>query len=100
MIDVWTKIKQSKGFYIRTYKKTLTFTLVSLGLNIVLILAIIYAYIHTPKRHFYATSGATPLIEMTQFELQPLNAPNASSEALLPPDPPDVNNEYREVPTV
>lgn len=93
MIGTWNKIKHGKGFYVSTYRKALTLTMGSLFLNILLILGIIYAYIQTPRTHFYATNGAIALMSITdqpeKYELQPLDQPNYSDQALLPPDPPD-----------
>lgn len=54
----------------------------SLLLNIALCVAISYRYFHQPEQQFYATNGVTaPML------LEPLDAPNNLSNALLPPDP-------------
>jgi len=59
---------------------------VSQAINVILCVFIAYSYFHQPERTFYATSGITPPIELT-----PMDTPNYSAEALLPPDP--VNDE-------
>lgn len=89
MIGVWNKIKQSKGFYVATYRRSLNFLMVSLMVNALLIAGIILAYLAIPKRHYYATNGAIALMAITPVELEPMDSPNNSSQALLPPDPPD-----------
>lgn len=82
--ESWNRIKQSKFFYIRNYRALLTLMLASLVLNVILCLLFFYAYINRPPIDFYATSGIAPPIELT-----PLDAPNTSDSALLPPDPTD-----------
>lgn len=82
----WNKIKQSKFFYVQIYRKVITAIVVSQAINVILCLGITYFYFNKPDRTFYATSGITPPIELT-----PMNKPNYSAEALLPPDP--VNDE-------
>lgn len=78
----WNKIKQSKFFYVMTYRKLLTSIIVFQALNVVLFLGIAFLYMKRPEPQYYATSGiALPIL------LEPIDAPNASSEALLPPDP-------------
>ena len=82
--STWNMIKASKFFYIRTYRALITCVLISAGLNVLLCIAVIYAFRHQPATTFYATSGETPPIE-----LKAMNSPNNTSEALLPPDPVD-----------
>lgn len=89
MIGAWNKIKLSKGFYINTYRRALKWLMFSLGFNVVLIVGIVFSYLNLPRVHFYATNGAIALMAIKPMELQPLDAPNYSSQALLPPDPPN-----------
>ena len=84
--ETWNTIKQSKSFYVRTYRMTGTLIIVSLLLNLLMGLIIYYLYFHQPARDFYATSGIIPPIK-----LKALDEPNNSPTALLPPDP--VNDE-------
>lgn len=86
----WNRIKQSKFFYVQIYRKVITVIVVSQAINVILCLGITYFYFNQPDRTFYATSGITPPIELT-----PMNKPNYSAEALLPPDP--VNDEGEKV---
>lgn len=90
--ETWDTIKQSKAFYIRTYRKGGTFVIVSLLVNLLLSLAIYYVHFHQPNPDFYATSGITPPIQLTA-----LNAPNDSSTPLLEPDP-ATEDETRVIP--
>jgi intracellular multiplication protein IcmM len=78
----WNRIKQSKFFYVRIYRKVSTWLILSLLLNVLLCFSLIYSYLHKPIRTYYATSGIT-----SPIELNALDAPNQTSEALLPPDP-------------
>ena len=80
----WTKIKRSKFFYVRMYRKAIVAIIVSQVCNIIFFLGIVYVHFNQPVRTFYATSGETPPIVLT-----PLATPNNSAEALLPPDPID-----------
>ncbi|KTC86357.1 type IVB secretion system protein IcmM/DotJ [Legionella brunensis] len=80
--ETWDTIKNSKAFYIRTYRKGATFVIVSLLINLLLSLAIYYVHFNQPDPDFYATSGITPPIMLT-----PLKTPNYSNTPLLEPDP-------------
>ena len=84
----WNRIKQSKSFYVVTYRRALKFLLLSMATNVLLCIAIGYIYLNEPARTFYATSGITPPIELT-----PLATPNYTSQFILPPDPVDDNEE-------
>ncbi|WP_419420334.1 type IVB secretion system protein IcmM/DotJ [Legionella sp. D16C41] len=84
----WNRIKQSKSFYVVTYRRALKFLLMSMAINVFFCLVISYLYLNKPERAFYATNGITPPIELT-----PLATPNYSSKPLLPPDPVDENEE-------
>ena len=86
----WSKIKQSKFFYVYTYRKVLTFIIASAIMNTVLCVAISYSYFHRPERAFYSTSGVVAPVKLT-----PMDTPNYSAEAKLPPDP--VNEDDNKV---
>ncbi|KTC91032.1 type IVB secretion system protein IcmM/DotJ [Fluoribacter dumoffii] len=81
--ETWELIKSSKNFYVNSYRRGLIALIISLLLNCILGFFIVYVHLTEPERDFYATSGIAPPIQ-----LQPLSAPNYSSNALLPPDPP------------
>lgn len=81
----WKRIKQSKFFYVKFYRRITTWVILSILLNIVLCFGLIYSYLNRPARTYYATSGITAPVE-----LKALDMPNNSSEALLPSDPIDV----------
>ena len=91
--ETWGTIKQSKLFYINTYRRGLTTLIISLLLSCLFGLLIIYVHVTEPERDFYATSGVTPPIM-----LQPLKAPNYSSQALLPPDTRPESTEEKLIP--
>ena len=80
--SVWRTKIASKSFYIRTYRRTCNWIVVSLLVSIVLSAAISYLYFHQPMRQFYATNGITAPVQ-----LDPLDSANNLSKALLPPDP-------------
>ncbi|MDW8867305.1 type IVB secretion system protein IcmM/DotJ [Legionella pneumophila] len=82
--ETWALIKRNKNFNVHIYRRGLTLLILSLGLSCGLSGLIYYVHMHEPERDFYATSGITPPIQ-----LKPMPTPNMSSEALLPPDPPD-----------
>ncbi len=81
--ETWELIKSSKNFYVNSYRRGLIALIISLIVNCVFGVLIGYVHLTEPERDFYATSGIAPPIQ-----LQPLLAPNYSSNALLPPDPP------------
>ncbi|KTD28718.1 phosphoesterase [Legionella israelensis] len=82
----WSIIKQSKFFYIQSFRRAGIFLFISLVLNTIFSLAIYFAYTNQPERDFYASNGITAPIK-----LKPMLTPNYSSEAMLAPDP--VNTE-------
>jgi intracellular multiplication protein IcmM len=83
----WDVIKQSKNFYISTYRKASTALIISAGLNVVLAFGMYFAYLNRPVTDYYATSGITPPIE-----LQAMSAANSSSSPLLASDPVNTND--------
>lgn len=80
--ETWLSIKNSKAFYVQSYRRACTLVIASLGVNLALGGAIYYAYFNQPEREYYATNGIMPPVK-----LAPRNTPNDSSAALLPPDP-------------
>ncbi|MCW8451275.1 type IVB secretion system protein IcmM/DotJ [Legionella quinlivanii] len=84
----WNLIKESKSFYVTTYRRIGTWILIMLGINVLLFIAIAYSRFHQPQPDFYATNGITPPVVLT-----PMDTPNYSNEALLPPDPVNDDNE-------
>ncbi|WP_133136893.1 type IVB secretion system protein IcmM/DotJ [Legionella rowbothamii] len=84
----WALIKKNKSFNVNVFRRGLISVIVSLGLSCILGLLMFYVYLAEPERDFYATSGVTPPIK-----LAPMLAPNMSSQALLPPDPPTDEEE-------
>ncbi|GGI89926.1 type IVB secretion system protein IcmM/DotJ [Legionella impletisoli] len=89
----WEIVKQSKRFYVMTYRKTGTALLFSAALNVLLGAGIYYTYFHQPERDFYATNGITPPVELT-----PLDEPNYTSDALLASDPVNDTNDAKVIP--
>ena len=80
--ETWEIVKNSKNFNVNVYRRGLTALIISLLFSCFFVLSMFYIYLTEPERDFYATSGVAPPIK-----LQPLAAPNFSSNALLPPDP-------------
>ncbi|KTC66537.1 Dot/Icm secretion system protein ImcM [Legionella adelaidensis] len=77
----WNLTKQSKRFYVQTYRRAGTSLVVSLLINLLLGLGIYYTYFHLPEPDFYSTDGITPPVQLT-----PMDEPNRSSVPLLASD--------------
>lgn len=90
--ETWAIIRQSKHFYVDTFRRVGSALLVSMVLNLCLGLAIYMSYFSRPEHDFYATSGITPPVSLT-----PRDTPNNSSQALLASNP-DGEPSYRVVP--
>lgn len=90
--ETWNIIRNSKSFYIQTYRRAGKYLIVSGCINLLLCLIIYYLHFHQPVRDFYATSGITPPIK-----LNPLKTPNYSGTALLDPDPTN-NDDVKVIP--
>ena len=88
----WNIIKNSKQFYIQTYRKVLFYLGFSLSLNLLFSIAIYYSYFSRPEPAFYATSGITAPVELT-----PLDQPNYTSEPLLVADE-QIQNDNKVIP--
>lgn len=78
---VWQRIKLSKRFYVRTYRKLGGVLLSSVIVNLLLGFAIIYVKSKMPEPDYYSTYGEVPPVKLTA-----LDGPNYSSQALLPDD--------------
>ena len=90
--EAWSIVKQSKRFYVNTYRKAGTVLLGSVIVNLVLGSAIYYNYINRPQHDFYATSGITPPVKLTYMD-----EANMTSLPLLASDPGD-NDENKVIP--
>ena len=64
----WDLIKNSKRFYVRTYRKIGTAILISCAINLCLGGAIYYTYFSRPLNDFYATNGVTPPDMLTAMD--------------------------------
>lgn len=80
--ETWRLQIRSKRFYVRTFRFAESALIVMIGVNIFLGLATLYVYTRIPERHYYATNGEVPPMELTA-----LNAPNETSVPLLAADP-------------
>lgn len=90
--EVWRLTIKSKRFYVSTFRfaeKALIFFMV---LNVLLGLGVVYAYFQIPMRHYYATNGEVPPLELT-----PMDAPNETSIPLLAADP-EIDDDKRIIP--
>ncbi len=76
------EIKAKKNFYSKNYRRAISVLWVSMGLMILLTIAVMYRWSTQPKSHYYATN-TIGLISL----LKQIDGPNKSSEALLKPDP-------------
>lgn len=77
----WQKIKNSKRFYVRTYRKLGSIVLGSVILNVLLSMYAAYEFFSMPEPDFYATYGEIPPIKLSV-----MSSPNYSSTPLLPED--------------
>lgn len=89
----WQRIKNSKRFYVRTYRNIGSVLLVSVFFNVLLGLSVSYVYFSMPEPEFYATYGEIPPIKL--FEM---SSPNYSSTPLLPDDR-QYENDNRKIPS-
>ena len=79
----WRNIRQSKRFYVSTYRWLIVSLIFSVTLNLVLELSIYAVYFNRKPVRYYATNGERPLIELTA-----LSKKNETSVPLLVADPP------------
>ena len=90
--ETWNLIKQSKRFYVATYRRLGTMLVLSVVLNLALGCGIYYTYFNLPEAEFYATSGIVPPVLLTSMDI-----PNNTSVALLAPDP-EIENNVKKIP--
>ena len=74
----WDIIKQSKHFYVNTYRRTESMLLLSITINLIIGFAIGYQYLGRPEHDFYSTNGVTAPMLLT-----PMDSANSTSVALL-----------------
>lgn len=90
--EAWNLIKQSKRFYVNTYRRVGSTILISIITNLLLIAGIVYVYMNRAEHDFYASSGITPPVMLT-----PMDVPNNTPDALLASDPSN-DNEIKAIP--
>lgn len=77
--ETWLLIKQSKGFYVRSYRAVSSTLFLSLAINVALIAGIGYVYFTESDPDYYATNGVTPPVMLTA-----MGAANDTSVPMLP----------------
>ena len=90
---IWQRIRNSKRFYVRTYRKAGSILLFSVIINVMLGICVAYVYLNIPERDYYATYGEIPPIKLFA-----MNSPNLSSTPLLPDDR-QYDNDSRKIPS-
>jgi len=83
----WDLIKESKRFYVTTYRRLGTILLVSVIMNLTMAIGLFLLYVNQPEHDFYATSGVVSPVQLT-----PLAEPNNTSVPLLEADAPQGND--------
>lgn len=83
--QAWTRIKQTKGFYVHTFRRAGNWLAFTCLLNLLLGVAVYYAHKHQDPPHFYATSGVVAPVQLT-----PMSEPNDTDVPLLAAD---INSE-------
>lgn len=79
--EAWNIIKQSKRFYVNTFRAISRAVVLSLAINVVLILAIGYVFLNKPEPDYYATYGETPPVPLAAMD-----SPNYTAIPLLAND--------------
>lgn len=74
----WAVIKQSKRFYVGTYRWAGSMLVFLVVVNLLLGLGVFYTYVTMPDRSYYSTYGETPPVELAGMD-----APNYTSTPLL-----------------
>lgn len=77
----WNLIKQSKRFYVNTFRRAGNTLVFSLSLNILFGALIYYFYLAQPEPDYYATYGETSPVPLVAME-----EPNYSAVPLLAND--------------
>lgn len=90
--ETWRLLKQSKRFYVGTYRRAGSALILSVAMNVLLGIAIYYIYYSEPEHTFYATNGVTAPELLTA-----MTSPNTTSVPLLANDP-DNDNEIKVMP--
>ncbi|MFY7697390.1 MAG: type IVB secretion system protein IcmM/DotJ [Legionella sp.] len=90
--ETWSTTKQSKHFYVYTYRFAGGALVISMIMNLCIGLAIMYTYSHQPVNDFYATDGVTPPVQLTYMD-----QPNNTSTPILGDDA-DEKNESKLIP--
>lgn len=90
--ETWNIIKQSKQFYVKTYRKVGSALFISVSVNLFLAVVVYYLYFNQPDHAFYATSGITAPVLLTAMD-----SPNYTSTPLLGADPID-EDENKAIP--
>lgn len=80
--EAWNITKNSKHFYIATYRRAITALLISMSINVGLGVLFYFAYFSQPDAEYYSTSGVALPVKLT-----PLDGPNYTSTPLLASDP-------------
>lgn len=91
--NAWNLIKSSKRFNVSIYRTIGTVLVLSMALNVVFVLWILYLFFNRPDYTYYSTNGVTPPEMLTA-----LNAPNKTSEPLLPSIQESGDEEPKQVP--
>lgn len=90
--ETWNLRKQSKRFYVDTYRRASSILFSLMVINLSLGFAIYFTYFNRAERDFYATDGITAPVKLT-----PMSSPNYTSVALLASDP-ILQNKARLIP--
>ena len=90
--DTWSLVKQSKRFYVNTFRRSGSALFVSVIINLLFGCAIYYVHFNHSGPDFYATNGGTPPVMLTAMD-----SPNDTSVAFLASDP-DINDDVKVIP--
>lgn len=91
-VKTWNLIKNSKQFYVKTYRGTETVIVLSIIVNLCLAVSLFYFYSIRPESDYYATFGETPPVPLIAMD-----EPNYSSHPLLADDT-NQDSEERNIP--
>jgi intracellular multiplication protein IcmM len=80
--EAWNTIKNSKQFYIATYRRAISALFFSMALNIVLGALFYFIYFFQSDPDYYSTNGITAPVKLTS-----LDRANFTSSPLLASDP-------------
>lgn len=82
-IGKYQQQKNSRYFYVRSYRLAVKLILILNVTNLILFLMVRHYYYQHPERGYYSSNGVT-----FPVKLSPLRKPNYESKALLPDDIP------------